>query len=104
ADVGADLLAERVPAKSKILVVGSAYLRDCVVARGLTLADSAQEGPAAVIQGFDPDVNWRELAEAAHALNAGAIWVATNMDRTLPLPRSIAPGNGALVGTVAQAT
>lgn len=104
ADVGADLLAEQVPAKSKVLVVGSDYLRDCVVARGLTLVDSAQDEPVAVIQGFDPGVSWRDLAEAAHALNAGAVWVATNMDRTLPLPRSIAPGNGALVGAVAQAT
>lgn len=104
ADAGADLLAERIPAQSKVLVVGSAYLRDCITARGLALAESAEEGPAAVIQGFDPDVNWRDLAEAAHALNAGAIWVATNTDRTIPRDRGIAPGNGALVEAVSSAT
>lgn len=104
ADAGADLLAERIPAKSKVLVVGSAYLRDCVVARGMTLAESAEDSPAAVIQGFDPDVNWRDLAEAAHAVNAGAIWVATNTDMTIPRARGIAPGNGSLVQAVASAT
>lgn len=104
ADAGADLLAERIPAKSKVLVVGSAYLRDCVVARGMTLAESADESPAAVIQGFDPDVNWRDLAEAAHAVNGGAIWVATNTDMTIPRARGIAPGNGTLVRAVSAAT
>ena len=104
ADAGADLLAEQIPAKSKVLVVGSAYLRDCVVARGLTLAESAEEAPAAVIQGFDPDVNWRDLAEAAHAINGGATWVATNTDMTIPRARGIAPGNGSLVAAVATAT
>lgn len=104
ADAGADLLAERIPAKSKVLVVGSAYLRDCVVARGLALAESADESPAAVIQGFDPEVNWRDLAEAAHAVNGGAIWVATNTDMTIPRARGIAPGNGSLVQAVSTAT
>ncbi len=104
ADAGADLLAERIPAQSKVLVVGSAYLRDCVVARGMALAESAEESPAAVIQGFDPDVNWRDLAEAAHALNAGALWVATNTDMTIPRARGLAPGNGSLVQAVSSAT
>ncbi|MDN5754418.1 HAD-IIA family hydrolase [Arthrobacter sp. AOP36-A1-22] len=104
ADAGADLLAERIPPQSKVLVVGSAYLRDCVVSRGMTLAESAEESPAAVIQGFDPDVNWCDLAEAAHALNAGAMWVATNTDMTIPRARGLAPGNGALVRAVSSAT
>lgn len=104
ADAGADLLAERIPAKSKVLVVGSAYLRDCVVARGLTLAESSEDAPAAVIQGFDPEVNWRDLAEASHAVNSGALWVATNTDLTIPRARGIAPGNGSLVRAVQAAT
>lgn len=104
ADAGADLLAERIPARGRVLVVGSAYLRDCVAARGLTLAESSEDAPAAVIQGFDPDVNWRDLAEASHAVNSGALWVATNTDLTIPRARGIAPGNGSLVRAVQAAT
>jgi hypothetical protein len=36
-------------------------------------------------------------------VRAGALWVATNIDSTLPTDRGLAPGNGALVGAVRQA-
>jgi hypothetical protein len=56
-----------------------------------------------VLQGYGSDVDWTDLAEAAYAVQAGALWVATNIDSTLPTGRGIAPGNGALVGAVRQA-
>ena len=34
----------------------------------------------------------------------GAVWVATNIDSTLPTARGMAPGNGTLVDAVRQAT
>jgi hypothetical protein len=58
----------------------------------------------AVLQGFAPEVGWRALAEAAVAIRAGASWVATNVDRTLPSPRGPLPGNGSLVAALATAT
>jgi ribonucleotide monophosphatase NagD (HAD superfamily) len=62
--------------------------------------DSASDKPIAVLQGFSPSVGWPQLAEAAFAIQAGAIWIATNQDWTIPLERGIAPGNGTLVGAV----
>jgi glycerol-1-phosphatase len=99
------LLAGLVPAGSTILVVGGAGLIDVVVAAGFTATDSADEKPAAVIQGFSPDVGWKQLAEAAYALardaqGDGIPWVATNTDWTIPQERGIAPGNGTLVSAV----
>ena len=41
-----------------------------------------------------------DLAEAAYAVAAGAVWVATNTDATLPTHRGTAPGNGTLVAAV----
>ena len=52
----------------------------------------ADEEPVAVVQGFSPDMGWRQLAEAAVALRAGAFWVATNTDVTVPSPRGPLPG------------
>lgn len=104
ADAGSDLLADLIGAGGRVLVVGSDYLRDCVVARGLRPVDSAADRPDAVIQGFDPTVGWSDLAQASYAVSGGAVWVATNTDLTIPRAEGIAPGNGALVQTVAAAT
>src|SRR5206468_4301442 len=49
------------------------------------------------------DVGWRILAEAALSVRAGATWVATNTDRTLPSPRGPLPGNGSLVAVLRTA-
>jgi glycerol 3-phosphatase-2 len=99
------LLAGMVPAGSTILVVGGAGLIDVVRAAGFVVTDSVDDNPAAVIQGFAPEVGWTQLAEAAYALardseGNGIPWVATNTDWTIPQERGIAPGNGTLVSAV----
>lgn len=99
----ARLLAERLPAGSGVLIVGADALRAEIAAVGLEPVDAAQAKPAAVVQGYGPDVGWRMLAEASVAIRAGALWIATNGDRTLPSPRGPLPGNGALVAALATA-
>ncbi len=101
---GAELLAAQVHPGASVLVVGSATLADAVRAQGLAVVASAEDAPDAVIQGFSPDIGWKDLAEAAYAVAAGATWVATNTDMSIPQERGIAPGNGTLVGAVAAAT
>ena len=100
AAAGVRLLATKVPAGAKVLVVGGEGLRREVSASGFELVEDASSQPDAVIQGFSKDIGWQQLAEAAFAIQAGAVWVATNQDWTLPLERGIAPGNGTLVGAV----
>lgn len=97
------LLSDLVAEKSVVLAVGGEGLRVELENAGFTVTDSAKDNPAAVIQGFSPDVGWAQLAEASYALQAhgGDIpWVATNMDWTLPTARGTAPGNGTLVSAV----
>ena len=98
------LLAGLVPAGSKILVVGGDGLTDELARAGFSITRSADDSPAAVIQGFAQDVGWKELAEASFALHTGIPWVATNTDWTIPVERGIAPGNGTLVSAVHTAT
>lgn len=100
ARAAAKLLAGKIPAGSKVLVVGGEGLRSEVQALGFELVTSSDDLPAAVIQGFSPDVGWKDLAEAAFAIQKGALWIATNQDWTLPLEKGVAPGNGTLVGAV----
>lgn len=95
----ADLLAAELPASAPVLVVGGRGLWSAVEAAGLIPTRKA-DGVAAVAQGWGPDVAWADLAEATVALRAGARWVATNLDRTLPSPRGPLPGSGALIAAV----
>lgn len=97
------LLEHGVPAGSPILVVGGPGIDEAVRGAGLTPVRDGSVKPVAVIQGFGPDVGWRELAEAGYAIAEGALWVATNLDVSIPTERGFAPGNGALVGVVRQA-
>lgn len=99
------LLAGLVPPGSLILVVGGDGLVSELEKAGFAVTRSADDAPAAVIQGFAPEVGWADLAEAAFALRApagteGIPWVATNTDWTIPVARGTAPGNGTLVAAV----
>jgi HAD superfamily hydrolase (TIGR01450 family) len=99
----AALLADRLPAGAPVLVVGTDALGAEVAGVGLKPVSSADDRPLAVVQGYGPRVGWAELAEACVAVRGGALWVATNADRTLPSVRGPLPGNGALVAAVATA-
>ena len=104
AQAGARVLIERLKPAAKVLVVGGPGLLEAVTERGFTVVECAAEHPEAVIQGFHPQVGWTQMAEATYAIRAGALYVATNTDRTIPTAFGIAPGNGLLVGVVAAAS
>jgi glycerol-1-phosphatase len=99
----ARLLATSLPAGSPVLVVGAPSLAADLTDAGLRVVHQAADGPVAVVQGYGPKVGWADLAEACVAVRAGARWVATNTDRTLPSPRGPLPGNGSLVAALATA-
>ncbi|GAA0896923.1 HAD-IIA family hydrolase [Virgisporangium ochraceum] len=103
AQVSAGVMAERLPAGSRVLVVGTAELAAEIEEVGLRAVWSADDSPVAVVQGYGRDVGWQQLAEGCVAVRGGAWWVATNADRTLPSARGPLPGNGALVAALAVA-
>lgn len=88
----------------KVLVVGSDYLRQLVNEAGFSTAQGNADAPSVVIQGFSPDLSWKDLAEASYSIRNGAKWIVTNEDLTIPRAEGIAPGNGALIRAVAEAT
>ena len=104
AQAAARLLADKLPAKSKVLVIGATALRLAVRERGLVPVSTATENPAAVVEGFAPDIDYGKLAEGGLAVRAGALYVATNADSTIPNARGTAPGNGSLLKVIEYAT
>ncbi|WP_368496635.1 HAD-IIA family hydrolase [Herbiconiux sp. A18JL235] len=95
------LMSTLIDPGATVLVVGGVGLVSEVEKAGFVVTRSVDDGPAAVVQGFAPEVGWTQLAEASFALHDPAVhWVATNTDWTIPVARGIAPGNGTLVSAV----
>jgi glycerol 3-phosphatase-2 len=104
AQAAARLLAERLPAGAPVLVIGGMGLRVAVRERGLRPVSTAADRPAAVVQGYAPGISYPLLAEGGLAVAAGALFVGTNADRTLPGPHGRQPGNGSLLQVISTAT
>ena len=49
-------------------------------------------------------MGWEQLAEAALAIQAGALFLGTNPDVTFPTERGLVPGNGAVLAALETAT
>ena len=104
AQAAATLLAGRLAPGSAVLVVGSNALRIAVRERGFRPVTVALDQPAAVVQGYAPGLGYPLLAEGGLAVRAGAWFVASNADTTLPTERGVQPGNGSLIQVIACAT
>ena len=98
------LLANYIAPGSRVLVIGGEGIAQALSVAGYVPVTSLEQQPEAVVQGYSPDISWRDLAEASYAVAAGLPWIATNPDLTFPTPRGIAPGNGSLVEVVVTAT
>jgi glycerol-1-phosphatase len=104
AQSAAHVLAGQLAPESRVLVVGTDSLADEIAAVGLRPVRLFQDKPLAVVQGHSTETGWINLAEAALAIRAGAVWVAANVDATLPTERGLLPGNGSMVAALKAAT
>ncbi|MCV7408113.1 HAD family hydrolase [Mycobacterium florentinum] len=104
AQSAAHLLSGELPPDSPVLIVGTDSLANEIAAVGLRPVRRYDDNPVAVVQGLSMTIGWPDLAEAALAIRAGALWVAANVDPTLPTERGLLPGNGSLVAALRAAT
>jgi HAD superfamily hydrolase (TIGR01450 family) len=101
----ARLIAEQHPPGARVLAIGGDGLREALGEQGLTVVESADDDPAAVVQGYGgPELQWGRLGEAAIAVGRGVQWYGSNADITVPGDRGILPGNGAALEVVRAAT
>jgi 4-nitrophenyl phosphatase len=90
-------------AGGRVLVVGEAGIREALTEAGLRLTDAYDQADAVVV-GLDRTCTYATLRDAALAIRRGALFVATNTDRSLPTEIGFIPGAGALVGALEIAT
>jgi HAD superfamily hydrolase (TIGR01450 family) len=89
----------------KVLVVGGPGLRTALAAAGAELVEGTAWREAEVVAvGFDPDLTYTRVRDAALAIRAGARFVGSNPDTTLPAPDGLWPGAGATLALLRAAT
>lgn len=93
----ASRLAEEAPG-ARLYLIAEEPVREAVVRRGLVPVD----GPPAdyVVASWDRQFHYEQLATALRCLRAGARLVATNPDRTCPVPGGELPDAGATIAAL----
>lgn len=104
AQAAIDMAADVIPAGSKVFVLGAQPFKDLATAAGFTVVDSADDAPAAVFHGLDREMNWRQMSEAALSISRGAVYLASNVDTTLPTERGLLVGNGSMIAAITSTT
>ena len=102
AQAAARLAASQLPAGARVFLVGGPGLDEALRERGLEPVTEPEEGLAAVVQGYGPDVPWRQVMQGARLVREGLPWVASNTDMTIPSDAGPLPGAGTLVELVAS--
>jgi len=96
------------PHQSTALVIGEEGLRQPLIKQGFTLIEAPfskqQQTADFVICGLDRNLTWDKLAEASLHISAGAKFIASNADTTLPTERGPVLGNGAILAALQAAT
>ncbi len=105
----AHYLSEQVnPCDTRVLVIGEEGLRQPLLDKGFTIINTpfSKQSKVAdfVICGLDRHLTWNKLAEASLHICAGAKFIASNADTTLPTERGPVLGNGAILAALASAT
>ena len=102
AQAAARVVSEKVEAGAAVYVIGGEGLVEALTELGLHPVQDPGASPAAVVSGYHPDLRWKTVIDGAILVRQGLPWVASNTDRTVPTPRGPGPGNGVLVGAVAD--
>ena len=107
-------LSEKVnPANTRVFVVGEEGATQPLIDQGFTLtglyevnkdSDIVKKGADFVVCGKDHTLTWDKLATATLNIRAGAQFIGTNGDTTLPTELGITHGNGAILAALEVAT
>lgn len=101
ADAAALWLPQTMPHVKRVYVVGEEALVTALAEVGLEIVERHAQ---AVVVGLDRQVTYERLKRAALEIRAGATFIATNADRTLPTDEGLTPGAGSLVAALVAAT
>ncbi|MEY3287923.1 MAG: hypothetical protein RLZZ419_165 [Pseudomonadota bacterium] len=101
------------PMATRVFVVGEDGATQPLIDHGFTLtglyevnsdSEAVKKGADIVVCGKDETLTWAKLATATLNIRAGAQFIGTNADTTLPTEHGVTHGNGAILAALEVAT
>jgi len=96
------------PKATRVFVIGGPGARQPLLDLGFTLTGLYETGPEQgahiVVCGLDKELSWDKLATATLNIHAGAAFIGTNGDTSLPTELGFTHGNGAILAALHAAT
>lgn len=97
-----------IPSETSLFIIGEEGLRLPFIERGFNLinidklkdCDPKKVSPDYVVCGLDREITWEKMAIATLYLRAGAKFIASNGDTSLPLEVGTVLGNGAILAAL----
>jgi len=100
----AEYLRRRAEPGARIAMIGRDGLRLALGEAGFQVVDDPDQAQYCVV-GYDPQLTYADLVRAHAALRAGATFIGTNFDPTLPVEGGrLVPGNGATLAALTTAS
>ncbi len=90
------------PRGTRAFYIGMRGLHEALFGDGYFVYDEQQ--PQVVVSGLDTELSYQKLKRATLAIRAGARYIATNPDRTLPIDEGLVPGAGSIIALLQAAT
>jgi 4-nitrophenyl phosphatase len=89
---------------ARVFAIGEDGVTQALAEQGFTLAGLYEADAQYVVCGMDRGLTWDKLATATLNLRAGAGFIGTNPDTTLPTEHGITHGNGAILAALQTAS
>jgi 4-nitrophenyl phosphatase len=89
---------------ARVFPIGEDGVLRALTATGFQICGLYETPTDYVVVGMDRGLSWDKLATATLNIRAGAVFVGTNPDVTLPTERGITHGNGAILAALQAAT
>lgn len=100
--IAAEFVRRHYPGR-RILPIGAIGLLATLQERHIALVERVEDAEV-VVMGYDPHFNQETLNLVCQAIWRGAAFIATNLDRRVPVADGFKPATGAMVQAVAWAT
>jgi 4-nitrophenyl phosphatase len=100
--VAATYIKEHDGRGKKVFIVGEEGLHNALTeVAGCTVAEDAVDY---VVQGIDREFSYAKLKKASLLIQAGATYIATNVDKALPTEEGLLPGAGSILAALQTAS
>jgi 4-nitrophenyl phosphatase len=93
-------LKAQFPSGGAVYTIGEAGLTEALAEQGFI---HAEQNVLAVVVSMDRHLTYEKLRRATLLIRRGALFIATNPDRTFPTPEGLVPGAGAILAALEAA-